>query len=254
MNRIYIFAFALMVIVSCQTAKQEDRALNDSTATDSMKNEVTYNVLTPEQEAEGWVLLFNGQDTTGWRFFKNKENNSWEVVDGTLHCKPSQTADKRADIMTTSQYENFQLAFDWKVAPKANSGVMYRVTEEFDDPYLSGPEYQVIDDNGNPDAKPVHTTGANYDMHAPGPEKSLRPTGEWNSSKIVVNGNHVEHWLNGAKVLEYEFGSEEWKKLKNASKWKDAKGYGMAKKGHIDFQDHGDEVWYRNIMIRTVNP
>jgi hypothetical protein len=188
----------------------------------------------------------------GWRTYQKKEMNSWEVIDGTLHCKPDTTV-TRADILTVDQYDNFDLTFDWKVAPGHNSGVIYRATEEFDRPYLSGPEYQVIDDKGWPGGlSPTQTSGSNYDMHAAPETKSINPPGEWNTGRIVANGNHVEHWLNGTKIIEYEFGSDDWKKRKAESKWKDAKGYGASAKGHIDLQDHGGEAWYRNIKIKTL--
>ncbi|MBY0434442.1 MAG: DUF1080 domain-containing protein [Cyclobacteriaceae bacterium] len=214
------------------------------------QTETVNNQLTDQQKADGWKLLFNGQNNDGWRAFKNNENDSWEVVDGTLHCKA--TAEKRSDIMTADQYTNFELAFDWKISAKGNSGVMFRVTEEFDVPFATGPEYQVIDDKDYPgELKPAQLSGANYDMHPAG-EKKLNPAGEWNSARLIVNGNHVEHWLNGAKVVEYELSSDDWKSLVAASKWKDFPGYGLAPKGHIDFQDHGNEVWYRNIMIKEL--
>src|SRR5262249_3895393 len=119
-------------------------------------------------------------------------------------------------------------------------------------PYFSGPEYQAMDDAGYP-GKPTdkQLTGANYDMHA-APAAKPNAVGQWNQSKLVVNGNHVEHWLNGTKVLEYELQSDDWNKRKAGSKWKDEKGYGMAKKGHIDFQDHDHEVWFRNIKIKVL--
>jgi hypothetical protein len=154
--------------------------------------------------------------------------------------------------MTTEQFENFELAFDWKISQGGNSGVMFHVTEEFDRPYLTGPEYQVIDDKGyNGELKDSQLTGSNYDMH-PAVNAKPNPIGEWNQSRIVVNGNHVEHWLNGTKVVEYELNSADWKKRKAASKWKDAKKYGIEKKGAIDIQDHDHEVWYKNIMIKTL--
>ncbi len=212
------------------------------------------NQLTEQQKTEGWKLLFDGQTTNGWRLFKNKENDTWEVLDGTLHCKPITDNDgtKRADLMTTDQYANYELAFDWKISAKGNSGLIYRVTEEFDVPYGSGPEYQIIDDDNYPGGlKPENKTGGNYDMQAP-QNKTMNPVGEWNSSKIVVNGNHVEHWLNGGKILEYELGSEDWKKQVAACKWKDFPGYGLAKAGFIDLQDHGHEVWFRSIMIKQL--
>lgn len=245
--------FAVVIFGACQSPKGEDQNQSDTTSTAPVSEATSQNQLTEAQKADGWKLLFNGENTDGWKTYQNKENDSWQVVDGALHCKPAEAAEKRADMITVDQYENFELAFDWKIAPTDNSGVIYRATEEFDQPYLSGPEYQVIDDKGYPDSlKDTQTSGSNYDMNAAPADKSINPAGEWNTGRIVVNGNHVEHWLNDAKVVEYEFNSPEWKKLKAGSKWKDAKGYGAANKGHIDLQDHGGEVWYRNIMIKTL--
>ncbi len=249
-----LFALVAAVFVSCQSSKTEDTAGNDTTQVATTEPAgSTQNQLTDAQKAEGWKALFDGRSLEGFRFYQNKENNSWEVVDGMLHAKQdtSESA-KRADLVTVDQYENFELMFDWKVPPGGNSGVMFRVTEEFDAPYLSGPEYQIIDDKGWPGdpLKDTQLSGSNYDMHAAPADKPMNAQGEWNSSKIVVNGNHVEHWLNGAKMLEYELNSSEWKRLKAASKWKDAKGYGIAPKGLIAFQDHGQEVWFRNVYIK----
>lgn len=237
-------------LFSCETKRSSDA---DHSAENTTSANTGPNQLTEQQKNEGWKLLFNGENMDGWRTFKNKENDSWEVVDGALHCKPAGAAEKRADILTVDQYADFDFAFEWKIAPGDNSGVIYRATEEFDQPYLSGPEYQIIDDKGYPDSlTSTQTSGSNYDMHAAPADKKINPAGEWNTGRIVANGNHVEHWLNGIKVVEYEINSEEWKKLKEGSKWKDATGYGIAEKGHIDLQDHGGEVWFRNIMIKTL--
>ena len=254
MKKFLTLMLAAALLGACEskkTVEDDDQAeQNEQPAASETKSE---NQLTEAQKNDGWKLLFNGQNMDGWRTFKNKENDSWEVVDGTLHCKAKGAADKRADILTVDQYEDFELTFDWKIAPGDNSGVIYRATEEFNEPYLSGPEYQVIDDKGYPDKlSPTQTSGSNYDMHAAPDDKPINPPGQWNTGKIVAKGSHVEHWLNGTKVVEYEINSSEWKKLKTGSKWKDAKGYGIAQRGHIDLQDHGGEVWYRNIMIKTL--
>lgn len=251
MNKLGTFTLAVVVLLACESKKAAEESQSDGETPSTASQ--TPNQLTEEQRAAGWKLLFNGENMDGWRTFKNKENDSWEVVDGTLHCKPMAAAEKRATLVTVDQYANFDLIFEWKIAPGDNSGVIYRATEEFERPYLSGPEYQLIDDKGWPgELTPTQTTGSNYDMHAAPEDKPINPAGEWNTSRIVVNDKHVEHWLNGMKVVEYEFGSEEWKKLKEGSKWKDAIGYGAAPRGHIDLQDHGGEVWFRNIRIKTL--
>jgi hypothetical protein len=242
MKKIFITLCAAGLFAAC--APKQEAATEEAAA--------PVNVLSEEETAAGWVLLFDGQTMNGWRSFKNTEQDCWDIQENALHCKGSMAADKRADILTTEQYENFELVFDWKISPGGNSGVMYRASEEFDAPYYSGPEYQIIDDAGYAgDLSEMQKVGANYDMHV-AENKTAKPVGEWNTSKIVLNGDHCEHWLNGTKVLEYEFGSDDWKTRKEASKWKDAAGYGMTRKGHIDLQDHGHEVWYRNIKIKTL--
>ncbi|MFM7195942.1 MAG: DUF1080 domain-containing protein [Bacteroidota bacterium] len=242
MRLILLTMLSAAMMWSCAPKQQEQAAETGPAA----------NTLTEEEKTAGWVLLFDGQTMNGWRSYKGAEQDCWEVQDGALHCKGSMDADKRADILTTDQYENYEFAFDWKISPGGNSGVIYRCSEEFDAPYYSGPEYQVIDDAGyNGDLTELQKAAANYDMHAAEP-KAANPVGEWNQSKIIVNGAHCEHWLNGQKVVEYEFGSEDWTKRKEISKWKDAAGYGMTTKGHIDLQDHGHDVWYRNLKIRVL--
>ena len=158
----------------------------------------------------------------------------------------------RADMITTKQYENFDLSIDWKISPQGNSGIIYLVTEEFPRSYQSGPEYQIIDDMNFPQKlEDWQKTGANYAMD-PAPTAAPNPVGEWNTTRIVVNKGHVEHWLNGKKLLDFEMWTDEWKKKKTTGKWKDAPGYGMSKKGHIGLQDHGSEAWFKNLKIKEL--
>lgn len=214
----------------------------------------TDNTLSKTEKQQGWKLCFDGKSTNGWRYYQNKTSTSWEVSNGTLHSKGS--ADNygsiNADLMTTDQYNNFELSVDYKISPKGNSGILYLVTEDYPTSYLSGPEYQIIDDINFPEKlEDWQKTGANYAMN-PAPGAHPNPAGEWNTARIVVNKGHVEHWLNEKKIVEYEIGSEEWKKNKLNGKWKDAGGYGMAKKGYIALQDHGSEAWFKNIKIRRL--
>jgi len=238
----------LLTLAACTQAKKELQSSTQASA-DNKRTEV--------QQQEGWKLLFDGQTLTGWKIYKEWKNNTWEVKDGTLHCRPVNEqvkgdGDERSDLMTTEQFANFEFTCNWKISPEGNSGIIYRVTEEFEQPYFSGPEYQLIDDEGyKPKQNDVHLTGANYDMMPP-TAKVVKPVGEWNFTKIVANGNHVEHWLNGQKIVEYELRSPDWQKRKDESKWKDKKGYGMASQGHIDLQDHGSEVWFKNVMIKAL--
>src|SRR6266436_7445225 len=149
------------------------------------------NMLTAQEKKEGWQLLFDGKTMNGWRTYKNKPTNSWEVVNDELHCKGNITdkTDKRSDLITTGQYDNFELSVEWKISKAGNSGIMYHVTEEYDAPYLSGPEYQLIDDEGFPaKLEDWQKTGADYAMYAT-TSRPTKPVGEYNISKIVVNGS-----------------------------------------------------------------
>ncbi|PST82883.1 DUF1080 domain-containing protein [Pedobacter yulinensis] len=212
------------------------------------------NTLSKKEKAAGWELLFNGKDLSGWRMFRDKPADCWEVVDGTLHCKGSKTdkSDLRADIITQGQFGDFEFTADWKLGPQGNSGILYRVSEDFERTYMSGPEYQLIDDNNFPGKlEPWQKTGANYAINPPLVE-AAKPIGQWNTTKIIVRNNHVEHWLNGKLTAEYTFHSDDWKKKKAEGKWKNTKSYGMSPVGHIALQDHGAGVWFKNIKIRKI--
>ena len=209
------------------------------------------NALTEKEKKEGWVLLFDGQTTSGWKSYQNREQDGWAVANGELYCKENDVK-KRSDLMTVDKFDNYELLIDWKIAPKHNSGIIYRCTEDNGASFESGPEYQLIDDVGYPGTlQDKQLSGANYDMNAP-TAKVAKPAGEYNTTKLVVNKGHVEHWLNGVKVVEYEFWSPEWNADKAKSKWKDVKPYGMSKTGHIALQDHGGGVAFKNIKIRKL--
>ena len=177
------------------------------------------NTLSSKEKQEGWQLLFDGKTLNGWRTFKNQAGN-WKIENDLL-C--SHTADSgNADLITANTYENFEIDIDWKISAAGNSGILYLVTEDYDQTYLSGPEYQLIDDDGFPEKiEDWQKAGANYAMQAPAVKAANKP-GEWNTTRIIVNNGHVEHWLNGKKIVEYDLWSDEWKKQKANSKWKDA--------------------------------
>jgi hypothetical protein len=169
------------------------------------------------------------------------------VVDGTI-----QRTGDGGDLVTDEQFANFELTLDWKIAPGGNSGILYRVADTGDETYFTGPEMQVLDDARHPDGRsPLTSAGSDFGLY-PAPRGAVKPAGEWNSIRLVVNGNHVEHWLNGTKVVEYEFGSPEWTKLVAENKFKAWPIYGKAARGHIVLQDHGDVVEFRNIRIREL--
>jgi hypothetical protein len=173
--------------------------------------------------------------------------DGWQVVHGALT-----RVDSAGDIVTADQYANFELALEWRVAEGGNSGIFYRVSEDSDYPWRSGPEMQVLDDARHPDGRsPLTSAGALYGIY-PAPRGVVRPAGEWNAVRIVVNGRHVEHWLNGMKVVEAELGSPDWEARVRESKFAKMPRYGRNQSGHIGLQDHGDRVAYRNIKIRVL--
>ena len=214
------------------------------------------NVLTEAEKAEGWKLLFDGKTLDGWRDYNGDSLTApWIVEDGCIRAKGS-GSDASGYIVTDTVYENFELVWDWKIAEGGNSGMLYHVVEnpKFKVPYVTGPEYQLIDDFGFPEPlEDWQKTAADYAMHVPDTSKTIiKPAGEWNTSKIVFDNGHVEHWLNGEKVVEFEAWTDDWFEKKNSGKWKDAPEYGLAHKGVICLQDHGSAAWFRNIKIKEL--
>ena len=218
------------------------------------KTGVGDNTLTSTEKKAGWTLLFDGRTIDQWRGFrKDKVPDSWQVQDGAIAL----VGKGGGDIVTKNQYENYELMLDWKISEGGNSGIIYNVSEDpqYQATYHTGPEMQVLDNERHPDAKMGRNgnrqAGANYDM-IPVATPAVKPVGQWNRVRLVVNKGHVEHWLNGKKVVEYQLGSPEWEAMVKQSKFADMSGYGRIQKGHIALQDHGDKVWYKNIKIRQL--
>jgi hypothetical protein len=208
----------------------------------------SHNTLTDAERSAGWRLLFDGTTTTGWRNYgKPTIADGWKVQDGSLTRTGA-----GGDIITTAEFKNFELSIDWKIEPGGNSGVFYRASEDTDAIYWNAPEMQVLDDAKHPDGKsPLTSAGAAYDLY-PAPPGHVHPGGEWNTARLIVNGNHVEQWLNGFKMVEFELGSRDWDSKVAASKFKPHLRFGKNTQGHIGLQDHGNVVAFRNIKIRVL--
>jgi hypothetical protein len=207
------------------------------------------NELTPEEKQAGWKLLFDGQTTSGWRGFK-KENfpeKGWKVQDGELRLE---AGSKAGDIVTEEKFSDFDLTWEWKLPPGANNGIKYFILEERGQ--AIGHEYQMIDESDAKRMAAKQRTASFYDVLPPAPDKPLKAPGEWNHSRVLVQGNHVEHWLNGKKVLEYELGSKEVLDAVQKSKFKDIDGFGKKQNGRILLTYHNDPVSYRNIKILSL--
>jgi len=213
------------------------------------------NTLTPAEVAEGWTLLFDGQTTDNWRGFKSSTfpTTGWVVEDGTLRHVKGQGG---GDIVTTEQFDNFDFQLEWKISPAGNSGIKYLIDESLT-PGRSGLgfEMQILDDERHPDAKAGkdgnRIAGALYDLIAP-TGRVLHPVGQWNHARIVSHNGRVEHWMNGAKIVEFTINSPEMQALIAASKYTVNPGFGEVRRGHILLQDHVDDVWFRNVKVRRL--
>ncbi|MCC8198076.1 MAG: DUF1080 domain-containing protein [Tannerellaceae bacterium] len=219
-------------------------------------SEKEQNTLTPQEIAEGWELLFDGKTLNGWRDYNGTTlTGPWHVVDGCIQAKGGGD-DASGYIVTDKEFENFELYWEWKLSKGGNSGMLYHVVErpQYKVPYVTGPEYQLIDDVNFPEElEDWQKMGVDYAMYLPDPSKMhVNPYGEWNNSKIVFDNGHVEHWLNGEKILEFEAWSDDWHARKNSGKWANAPEYGLAKKGVLCLQDHGDPASFRNIKVKEL--
>jgi len=214
-----------------------------------------HNKLTSEEIEQGWELLFDGKSLDHWRLYNGEGTGSWGVENGCLAADGT-GSDSTGYIISKKEYASFDLKFEWKIEPEGNSGVMYHVVESdrFRTPYLTGPEYQLIDDTGWPEElEEWQKTGADYAMYLPDTSKKvLNEPGQWNSSRILFDNGHVEYWLNGEKIVEFEAWTPEWFALKNSGKWAGAPEYGLATVGYLSLQDHGSRTWFRNIKIKEL--
>ncbi|HUR29906.1 MAG TPA: DUF1080 domain-containing protein, partial [Saprospiraceae bacterium] len=219
------------------------------------------NTLTPLEQQSGWKLLFDGKTTNGWHNFnKTTIGKSWVIENGELTLDARQKPDgnwqvpEGGDIVAEGEYENFELNLEWKISPCGNSGIIYDVVEttKYEYVWQTGPEMQILDDVCHPDSRFVsHRAGDLYDL-IPCKYPTVRSAGEWNKVRIIKNNGKVEHWLNGVEVVSYEMYTNKWLEMIKQSKFKDMPDFGLAKKGKIALQDHGNKVWFRNIKIKEL--
>jgi len=240
MKYITVLFFVMLIWAGCSAPQQEEAV-----------NEETEQEMETQVRQDDWVVLFDGTSLDAWRNYNGTGlNDKWQIEGETLVL----TEKGGGDIITKDTYGNFELQLEWKISEGGNSGIFYHIIEadSLNTPFLSAPEYQLLDDEKHADGtKPSHRAGSNYDMQAVS-EPAVKPVGEWNSTKIIVNGNHVEHWLNGVKVVEFEEGSDSWNEQLASSKFSDWSAYAYADEGHIGLQDHGDKVWFRNIKVKRL--
>jgi hypothetical protein len=208
----------------------------------------THNTLTAAEKAAGWKLLFDGRTLGGWREFrKTTIGPGWQVENGVLTLV---APDKADDIVTTGKYADFDLTFDWKISRNGNSGVYYHVIETGDHGYQSGPEYQLLDNaHGEP---PLERAGGLFGLYAPSSDVT-KPVGEFNHARVVVYHGHVQHWLNGVKVAEYQIGSPDFKARVAGTKFAHWPLFATAATGYISLQDHHSVVAFRDIKIRPLD-
>jgi hypothetical protein len=246
MKLIVYTAAALALLSSCQSSTNQTQAKADSTAAGSSTAE--------------WTPLFANNSTAGWHAYgKTAPGKAWQVKDGILHLDASQKADWQTkdggDLISNEEYENFDLKVDWKISPKGNSGIMFYVHEDttkFKYPWQSGPETQIADNIGNEDGRrPKRHAGDLYDMISLSKDVT-KPAGEWNQTEVIANNGHLDILVNQQKVLTTTLWDEHWKQVVAGSKFKEWPGFGTYKKGHIALQDHGADVWFRNVQIKRL--
>ena len=249
--------FSLLILIGCTANSQKNE--NTETAT-----KPTINTLTETEKEQGWILLFDGKTFNGWRGLGSTTvpEGHWLIEDGVIHKVENGEVPLKADgqpleggdLMSINTFQDFELTFEWKISEGGNSGVKYNVIEEVstkDGSIIAlGYEYQVLDDDKHSDnLNSTHRAGSLYDM-IEGKGKVLKPVGEFNTARIIFNKNHIEHWLNGKRVVEADTDTPEFEKLFQKSKYHNLHNFTVHKNAHIKLQDHGNDCWYRNIKIK----
>jgi len=259
MKQILFIAMIALALFSCKSTKAPV-AVTETSKSVVVASPIVPNTLTAAERAEGWVLLFDGKTTDMWRGYgKTEFPKGWVINDNAIQCLGSGKgeAGQGGDIITKEKFQNFELSLEWKISEGGNSGIFYQAQEIAGEPiWKSAPEMQVLDNAKHPDAKMGvdgnRQAGSLYDL-IPAKPQNAKPAGEWNTVKIMVYKGTVVHYQNGVQVLEYHLWTDDWKKMCANSKFKDYKWFvDTAPEGYIGLQDHGDDVWYRNIKIRKM--
>jgi hypothetical protein len=233
MKHLLASMLVLMMVLGCKSGQADHVA--------------SVNTLSKAEAKEGFKLLFDGTNLDQWRSYKHDDVRGWVAKDGNLVCTGG-----GGDLITRDEFHNFEFECEWKIPPKGNSGIIYRCDESGAQTWNTGPEYQIWDHTQSPEGwRAMNATAACYDLYRPSQKADL-PPGEWNTSRIVLNGNHLEHWLNGKKVVDCEMNSPDWNQRVAKSKFARLPKFGKLDRGHIALQQHTGEVLFRNIKIRLI--
>jgi len=252
------YGIALLSITACNENDTSGETTESTVIT--AKDGLGMNTLTDQQKTGGWQLLFDGESTKGWHKYGGKPvGSAWKVADGTLYLdttiKENWQIKDGGDIVSDSAFENFHLKLEWKIAKDGNSGIMFYVHEDtvkYKWPWETAPEMQVLDNNGHPDSKIIkHRAGDLYDLISCSKE-TVKPAGEWNLAEVKCLNGKLDLYLNGENIISTTMWDDNWKKLVAGSKFVKMPDFGTYKKGKIGLQDHGNAVWYRNIMIKKL--
>jgi hypothetical protein len=236
MSRLWAYAAAGLAVVAMTMARPV-----------TADEQAPHGGLTPAEVKDGWRLLFDGHSLQGWQPYRSGSMAGWKAENGVLARVAA-----GSDIVTVERFADFELRLEWRLEKGGNSGIFFRVTDEGEFAWHSGPEFQILDNAVHRDGKnPLTSAGSNYAVHPPVRDVT-KPIGEWNGVRLIARGTHVEHWMNDVKLLEYEFESPDWAARVKASKFGKIPIYGKARAGRIALQDHGDPVWYRNVKIKPL--
>ena len=242
-NKIIVSVAALLGLIACNNP---DSKSSGESSVDAK----------PAADTSGWITLFDGKTTAGWHSYgKATVTERWKVADGTLYVDTTKKGSEGGDLCTTEEYDNFDFKLEWKIAPNGNSGIIFYVNEDttkYHNTYETGPEMQVLDNEGHADGKTIkHRAGDLYDLITCNKE-TVKPVGEWNEVEIKSKDGKLDFYLNATNVVSTTMWDDNWKAMVAASKFKSMPGFGIYKKGKIALQDHGNMVWYRNIKIKQL--